>query len=201
MVGSPGKSLELPKRQETIVSGCARRGDSEHRLKELQRAVAISTDHRDSHEMLRLLQQPPRILCGSTGHYPHLPSWELVQPTTARVPWSRDNFPRRTHGVPQAGATSCWLLPPQARPTFHTPPSPSLSEPEPPITCSFNPVLSGQEESSSGNLHAEAGPIQSWTLGAVWTKKRRGNFSQQPQEQRIKSPQSTWCTCICGIPE
>ena len=32
-----GKSLELPKRQETIDSGCVRRGDSEHRLDELQR--------------------------------------------------------------------------------------------------------------------------------------------------------------------
>ena len=38
------------------------------------------------------------------------------------------------------------------------------------------------------------GQIQSWTPGALWTKKRKGNSSQQPQEQRIKSPQSTWCT-------
>ena len=39
--GSPGKGLELPKRQETFsclfVSWCARRGDSERRLNELQR--------------------------------------------------------------------------------------------------------------------------------------------------------------------
>ena len=39
--GSPGKSLQLPKRQETFsylfVSWCARRGDSERRLNELQR--------------------------------------------------------------------------------------------------------------------------------------------------------------------
>ena len=49
--GSPGKSLQLPKRQETFsslfVSWCARRGDSEHRLNELQRrarAAAISAD-------------------------------------------------------------------------------------------------------------------------------------------------------------
>ena len=39
--GSPGKSLELPKRQETFsclfVSWCVRRGDSERHLKELQR--------------------------------------------------------------------------------------------------------------------------------------------------------------------
>ena len=53
--GSPGKGLELPKRQETTVSGSARRGDSEHHLNELQRrvrAAAISTDPRDGHEVL-----------------------------------------------------------------------------------------------------------------------------------------------------
>ena len=86
--GSPGKSLELPKRQETIVS-CVRRGDSDHCLNELQREVqdaAISVGTRDGHEMLRLLLQPPRSLCANTGHYPHLPSREPVQPATARVP-------------------------------------------------------------------------------------------------------------------
>ena len=36
------------------------------------------------------------------------------------------------------------------------------------------------------------GQNQSWTPGAVWTKKRKGNLSQQAQEQQIKSPQSTW---------
>ena len=44
---SPGKRLELPKSQGTIVLGCVRRGDSEHHLNELQRqarATAISTD-------------------------------------------------------------------------------------------------------------------------------------------------------------
>ena len=83
-----GKSLELPKRQETIVSGCTRRVDSEHHLNELQRkeqATVISVDNRDGHEMLRLLQQPPRSLCASTAHYPHLLSWEPVQSATARI--------------------------------------------------------------------------------------------------------------------
>ena len=91
--GSPAKSLQLPKRQETFsclfVSWCARRGDSERCLNELQRrpqAAAISADTRDGHEMLRLLLPQTRILCASTGHSPHLPSWEPVQPATARVP-------------------------------------------------------------------------------------------------------------------
>ncbi len=46
----------------------------------------FSADPRDGHETLRLLLQPPRIMCASTGHSPHLPSWEPVQPATARVP-------------------------------------------------------------------------------------------------------------------
>ena len=95
MGGSLGKSLELPKRQETIVSGCTRRGDSEQCLNELQRrarAAAISADPRDGHETLRLLLPPPRSLCASPGHSPHHPSREPVQPATARVLWSRDNF-------------------------------------------------------------------------------------------------------------
>ena len=66
---SPGKSLQLPKRQETFsclfVSWCARRGDSERCLKELQRrarAAAISVATRDGHETLKLMLQPPRSL-------------------------------------------------------------------------------------------------------------------------------------------
>ena len=92
-----GKGLELPKRQESIVSGCTRRGDSfpicpqeaEHCLNELQRwaqAAAISWDHRDEYEMLMLLLQPPRTLCASTGHYPHTPRNQCSTP----LPGSRD---------------------------------------------------------------------------------------------------------------
>ena len=91
--GSPGKSLQLPKRQETFsclfVSRCARIGDSERRLNELQRqkrAAAISADPRDGHETLRQLLPPPRSLCASTGHSPHHPSREPVQPATVTLP-------------------------------------------------------------------------------------------------------------------
>ena len=38
------------------------------------------------------------------------------------------------------------------------------------------------------------GQNQSWTPGALQTKKRKGNFSMQPQKEQIKFPQSTWCT-------
>ena len=131
-----------------------RRGDSEHRLNELQRwawAAAISTGTRDRHEMLRLLLELPRSLCARTVHYLHLPSWEPVQPTTARVPWSRDNFPRRKQGVLQAAAMSWRPLPPQACPTFRTPPSPPAWVSQSPlISHSFNPLLSGWRTDARG---------------------------------------------------
>ena len=103
--GSPGKSLQLPKRRETFsclfVSWGARRGDSERRLNELQRrarAAAISADPRDGHEMLRLLLPPPRSLCASTGHAPHRPSGSLCSPP---LPGPRD--PGTTSPVERTG--------------------------------------------------------------------------------------------------
>ena len=156
---------------------------------------AISADMRDGHETLRLLLQPPRILCASTGRYPHLPSLEAVQPTTARVPWSRDNFPGRTHGTPQAVAMSCWPLPLQAHPTFRTPPSPQperarAPESAAPLTLS----CLGEEQMPEGNLHAEAGPNTKQNPRSCVNKEKKGKFLHEPQEQWIKSPQSTWCT-------
>ena len=81
LVGSPGKSMQLPKRQETFsclfVSRRARRGDSERRLNKLHRrarATAISAGPRDGREMLGLLLPPPKSLCVSTGYSPHRPS-------------------------------------------------------------------------------------------------------------------------------
>ena len=159
------------------------------------RATAISTDPRDGHEMLRLLLQPWRSLCASTGHYPHLPSQEVVQPTTARVTWSRDSFPGRTHGTLQAAATSCQPLPPLACPAFCTPPSPRLSEPEPPNQLLLEPCPVWAKNRWPQATYTQRGSqIRSWTPGAVWTRKRKGNLFQQPQEQWIKSPQSIWCT-------
>ena len=72
-------------------------------------------------------------------------------------------------------------------------PPPTVSQ-SPLISCKFNPVLSGWGTDTLRWPMQRRGQIQSWTPGAVWTKKRKGNLSQQPHEQRIKSPQSTSCT-------
>ena len=160
-------------------------------------------DPRDVHQMLRLLLlPPPRSLCASTGHYPHLPSREHVQPTTARVPWCRDKFPGRMHGAPQAGATSCWPLLPQDPPDSVPLPPPSLSEPEPPIRYSFNPIL------SEHRTDALRWPTH---RGRSISKAKPQELCEQRREREI-SPSSLrsgelylhnqldvpW---ICGIPE
>ena len=49
-------------------------------------SCGYSADPRDGRETLTLLLQPPRSLCASTGHYPHRPSREPVQPAIGRAP-------------------------------------------------------------------------------------------------------------------
>ena len=180
-------------------------------LNKLQRrvqATAISADTRDGHETLTLLLQRPRILCASTGHYPHLPSREPVQHTTARIPWSRDNFPGRTHGVPQAVATSRWPLLPQACPAFHynyrTPPS---SRPEwaraPESAAPLTPsCLSGWRTDARG--------WPTWRGGAK-SKAEPQELCKQRREREISPCRlrsralnlhiQPDVPCICGIPE
>ena len=76
-----------------------------------------------------------------------------------------------------------------------TPPSPRPEWARAPESAApLTPSCLSEEQMPSGDLHAEVGPMQSWIPVAVRTKKKKGNLSQQPQEQRIKSPQSTWCT-------
>ena len=75
------------------------------------------------------------------------------------------------------------------------PPSHSLSEPEP----LNQPLLSPppvwvKNRRQRGTYMQRRGQNQSWTLGVMLAKKRKGNLSMKPQEQQIKSPQSTWCT-------
>ena len=127
----------MPKSQETIVSGCKRRGDSEHHLNELQRpaqAIAISADSRDGHETLTLLLQPPRILCTSTDQTtiqtsparsqcsPKLPGSHDPGTTSSGEQMVRLRLLQRHAGL------SCCRLAPHSVPL----PPPSLSEPEPP---------------------------------------------------------------------
>ena len=80
-------------------------------------------------------------------------------------------------------------------PRIRTPPSPRpewarAPESAAPLTLS----CLREEQMPSGHLHTEAGPNPKLDPGSCVKKKRKGNFSQQPQEQWIKYPQPTWCT-------
>ena len=147
-----------------------------------------------------LLLQPPRILCASTGHYAHLPSRESVQPATVRVPWYRDNFPGRTHGTPQAVATSCWPQPQQAHPEFCTPPSPwpewaRAPESATPIT----PSCLGEEQTPEGDLHAEVGPNAKLNTRNGVKKRRKREISPcSLRSSRINLHNQLDVSCICA---
>ena len=182
-----------------------KRGDSEDCLNKLHRwarSAAISADTRDGHEMLRLLLQPPRSLCASTGHYPHLPSWEPVQPATVRVSRSRDKFPRRTHSMPQEVAMSCQPLLPQARPAFYALPLPRGVSQSPLISCYFNPILSEGRTDASGNLHAEVEPNPKLNPRSCANKEEKGKFLPVSlRSSGLNLHNQLNVACITGIPE
>ena len=101
----------------------------------MSRSYQLGHQRQDGHETLKLLLQPPRILCASTGHNPQCHQEEPVQPTTARVPVSQGQLPQET----TRGASGCCniMLVSTAAGSPHIPiiitmplPLPSLSEPK-----------------------------------------------------------------------
>ena len=74
-------------------------------------------------------------------------------------------------------------------------PLPGLSEPEPPNKpLLYPPLIWVGKRHPHVTYTQRQSQIQSWTPGAVRTKKRKGNPSQYCQEQGIRSPHSNWCT-------
>ena len=159
----------------------------------------MGTDTRDGHETLRRLLQPPRSQCASTGHYPHFPS----ALDTARVPWSRDNFPGRTHGAPQAVAVSRRPLPQQARPALHTPPSPwAWVSQSPLISHCFNPIHSGRgadalrRPTCRGRAKSKAEPQE------LCEQRREREISPSSlRSSRLNLHNQLYAPCNCGIAE
>ena len=80
-------------------------------------------------------------------------------------------------------------------PRIRTPPFPWPEwARDPESAAPLTPSCLGGNRRPQATYTQRQGQIQSWTPGAVRTKKRKGNLSQQPQEQQIKSSQWTWCT-------
>ena len=156
----------------------------EHHLNKLQRrsqAVAISVDTRDGHETLTL-QQPPRILCASTGHYPHAPSSPgACAARHCQGPVIQGQLPQENT---QRASGCCNIT--LASVTTDSPcipiittvplPPPGRSEPEPPVSHCFNPVVSGQEQKPEGDLHTEVGPKPKLNPRSCANKEEKGKF-------------------------
>ena len=79
---------------------------------------------------------------------------------------------------------------------LRTAPSPRLSEPEPlpKAAAPLTPSCVSEEQTPSGYLHSEVGPNPKLSPGSC-ANKEKGNFSQQPQEQRI-TPQEQLISTI-----
>ena len=136
--GSPGKSHNLLERQETIVSGCRRRGVScfmcpqmaEHCRSELQRlaqAMAFISDPRGGHRLLLLPLLSPRVLCASAGHYPHPPRSLCSMPLPGSPDPGTTSLGEHTACLRllqlHAGLCCCRLTL-HSNYDYHTPPSP-----------------------------------------------------------------------------
>ena len=107
-------------------------------------------------------------------------------------PVIQGQFPQDNTGTSQAVATFCWPLTPQARPTFRTPPSPWPEGARAPYSAAtLNTSSLNEEQDPSGDLHAEVGLNPKMNSRSCVNKDEKGNFSQQPEEQRIKPTQST----------
>ena len=105
-----------------------------------------------------------------------------------QLPWESA---RRTSGCCKVTLASAAAGSPRIR----TLPSP---QPEwaraPESAAPLTPPCLSEEQTPSGDLQAEAGPNPKLNPRRYANKKRKRNLSQQPQEQWIKSPESTWCT-------
>ena len=120
-----------------------------HRLCELQRqarAAAVISDPRGRRDAANAATKGPV----SKRRSLLTPSREPVQPATAEGPVTWAKFPRRMRCAPQAVATSCWPLLPQALP--HIPivtavslPLPGLSEQVSPNQPLLSPLLAWAE--------------------------------------------------------
>ena len=82
----------------------------------------------------------------------------------------RDNFPGRMHRAPQATATSCRPLLPQACPASIPLPPPACVSQSPRISCSFNPFMSEQRTDALRRPTRRGG---SKSKGEPWCKQRR----------------------------
>ena len=183
-----------------------RRRDSEHWLKELlrwARAMVISTDTRDGHEMLRLLLQSPRSLV-----YKHR---SLSTPPLPRVCVARHCQGAMIQGqLPwentQCAAGHCNIMLASATTGSPCIPYPSLPpawvSQSPLISDYFNPILSERRTvilrwpTGRGGAKSKAEPQE------LCKQRREREISPCSLRRRgLNLHNKLDVPCICGIPE
>ena len=139
-------------------------------------SVAISADTRNGHEMLRLQLQPPRSLCASTDHYPHTPR-SLCSPPLLQ---SRDpvttSLGEHTACLRllQRHAGLCHR---RLAPAFCTPPSPQPEKARAPeLATTSTPSYLSEEQTTSGDIHTQAGPNPKLKPRSCVNKEEKGKF-------------------------
>ena len=146
--------------------------------------------------------QPPRSLGASTGHYPQLPSWEPVQPATARV---------RDPGTTSPGKYTVSLrllkhhtglcrrrLAPHSVPL----PPPGLTEQSPLISCYFNPVLSERKTDALRRPTCRSGAKSKAEPQELCEQRREREISPSSlRSSGLNLHNQLDVPCICGIPE
>ena len=87
-------------------------------------------------------------------------------------------------------------------PRIRTPPSPRLNQPEPPISCSFNPVLSERRTDALRRPTCRGGSKSKAEPRELSKQKREREISPSSlRSSGLKLHNQTDVPCICGIPE
>ena len=182
-----------------------RRGDSEHRLNKLQRrvrAVAISADMRRAWNAKAAAAATKKPVCKHRSlSTPPLPGGCAAQ--HCQGPMIQGQLPqenaRRASGCCNVTPASAAADSPSI-PYFSLPPawvSQSLR-----ISCSFYPVLSGWEQTPSGDLHAESGPNSKLNHKELYKQRKEREISPSSHRSSGLNLHNQFdVICICGIPE
>ena len=81
-------------------------------------------------------------------------------------------------------------------------PPPSLSEPEPPISCSFNPLLSGQRTDARGRPTCRGRAKSKAEAQELCEQRREREISLcRLRSSRLNLHNQLHVPCICGKPE
>ena len=164
--------------------------------------MAISTDPRDGHEMLRLLLPPPRSLCAEQVTLHTAPPGSLCSPP---LPGSRDpgttspgEHTARLRLVQRHTGLCCCRLAPHLYPSL---PLARVSQ-SPRISCSCNPILSERRTEALRRPACRGESKSKAEFQELWEQRREREISPSSlRSSGLNLHNQLDVPCICGIPE